>query len=128
MLPVTSPLEEGEVLQRTVGEDDGTDFHPRVEFFLLLALVFAGTKGNISINACGAEIVAEMMEMGPSVAVFPSAATQAGAEDAPCGVMTAPLLSEPSEPLTAAGGNAPQPPFAPASPVGLASFPSHGVL
>ncbi|MQL91944.1 hypothetical protein Taro_024565, partial [Colocasia esculenta] len=51
-----------------------------------------------------------------------------GAEDAPCGVMTAPLLSEPNEPLTAAGGNAPQPPFAAASPVGLASFSSHGVL
>ncbi|MQL94774.1 hypothetical protein Taro_027436 [Colocasia esculenta] len=78
--------------------------------------------------AGGAEIVAEMMEMGPSVAVFPPAATQAGAEDAPCGVMTTPLLSEPSEPLTAAGGNAPQPPFAAASPVGLAPFPSHDVF
>ncbi|MQM17205.1 hypothetical protein Taro_050171 [Colocasia esculenta] len=78
--------------------------------------------------AGGAEIVAEMMEMGPLVAVFPPVATQARGEDAPCGAMTAPLLSEPRESLTAAGGNAPLPPFAAASPVGLAPFPSHDVF
>ncbi|MQM16433.1 hypothetical protein Taro_049389 [Colocasia esculenta] len=128
VLLVRSPLEEGEVLERTVGEDDGTDFCLRVDFFLLLTLVFAGTKGNISLDACGAEIVAEMMEMGPLVAIFPPVATQARGEDAPCGVMTASLLSGPNEPLTAAGGNMPQPPFAAASPVGLAPFPSHGIL
>ncbi|MQL84513.1 hypothetical protein Taro_017020, partial [Colocasia esculenta] len=99
VLPVRSPLEEGEVLERPVGEDDG-----------------------------GAEIMAEMMEMGPLVAVSPLVATQARGEDAPCGAMTAPLLSEPREFLTAAGGNAPPPPFAAASPVRLAPFPSHGVF
>ncbi|MQL91843.1 hypothetical protein Taro_024458, partial [Colocasia esculenta] len=110
-----SPLEEGEVLERTVGEDDGQ----RGTSSLTLVLIhFAG----------GAEIVAEMMEMGPSVAVFSPAVTQAGAEDAPYGVMTTPLLSEPSESLTAAGGNAPPPPFAAASPAGLAPFPSHDVF
>ncbi|MQL73949.1 hypothetical protein Taro_006316, partial [Colocasia esculenta] len=128
VLPVRSPQEEGEVLERTVGEDDGMDFCPSVEFFSLLALVSTGAKGNISLNACGAEIVAEMMEMGPSVAVFSSAATPARGEDAPCGAMTAPLLSEPREFLAAAGGNAPSPPFVAASPVGPAPFPSHGVL
>ncbi|MQL72485.1 hypothetical protein Taro_004818 [Colocasia esculenta] len=99
VLPVRSPQEEGEVLERTVGEDDD-----------------------------GAEIVAEMMEMGPLVVVFAPVATQARGEDAPCGTMTAPLLSEPREFLTAAGGDAPLPPFAAASPVRLAPFPSHGVL
>ncbi|MQM21201.1 hypothetical protein Taro_054236 [Colocasia esculenta] len=76
----------------------------------------------------GAEIVAEIMEMGPSVAVFSSAATQAGVEGAPHGAVTAPLLSVAGESLTAAGGDAPLPPFAAASPVRLAPFPSHGVL
>ncbi|MQM17919.1 hypothetical protein Taro_050901, partial [Colocasia esculenta] len=128
VLPVRSPLEEGEVLERTVGEDDGTDFCPSVDFLLLITLGFAGTKGNIPLDTCGAEIVAEMMEMGPLVAVFPPVATQARGEDAPFGAMTAPLLSVPRESLTAAGGNAPPPPFAAASPVEFAPFPSHGVL
>ncbi|MQL81715.1 hypothetical protein Taro_014176 [Colocasia esculenta] len=128
VLPVRSPQEEGEVLERTVGEDDGTDFCPRVDFLLLLTLGFAGAKGNIPLDVRGAEIVSEMMEMGPLVAVFPPVATQAGGEDAPCGAMTAPLLSEPHEFLTAAGGDAPPPPFAAASPVGFAPFSSHGVL
>ncbi|MQM14189.1 hypothetical protein Taro_047120 [Colocasia esculenta] len=93
--------------------------------------------------AGGAEIMAEMMEMGPSVAIFSSAATQVGAEGAPHGAVTAPLLSAPSDsltaplflrradihlPLTAAGGDVPLPPFVAASPVGFAPFPSHGVL
>ncbi|MQM22451.1 hypothetical protein Taro_055504 [Colocasia esculenta] len=78
--------------------------------------------------AGGAEIVAEMMEMGPSVAVFSSAATQTGVEGAPHGVVTAPFLSEPGESSTAAGGDALLPPFVAASPVELVPFPSHDVL
>ncbi|MQL79660.1 hypothetical protein Taro_012085 [Colocasia esculenta] len=140
VLPVRSPREEGEVLERTVGEDDGTGFCPRVS---------PGRRGIPRLTrafilfASGAEIVAEMMEMGPSVAVFSSAATQAGAEGAPHGVVTAPLLSAVGESLTAplflrradihlpsiaTDGNAPPPPFVAASPVGFAPFPSHGVL
>ncbi|MQL79524.1 hypothetical protein Taro_011955 [Colocasia esculenta] len=115
VLPVRSPLKEGEVLERTVGEDDGQ----RGTSSLTLVLIhFVG----------GVEIVAKMMEMGPLVAVFPPVATQARGKDAPCGVMTAPLLSGPSEPLTAADDNVPQQPFAAASPVGFAPFPSHDVL
>ncbi|MQM11207.1 hypothetical protein Taro_044112 [Colocasia esculenta] len=112
-LPVRSPREEGEVLERTVSPGRRGVSHLTRAFIL-----FAG----------GAEIVAEMMEMGPSVAVFSSAATQAGVEGAPHGAVTAPLLSVAGESLTAAGGDVPLPPFAAASPVRPAPFPSHGVL
>ncbi|MQL72277.1 hypothetical protein Taro_004626 [Colocasia esculenta] len=112
-LPVRSPREEGEVPERTASPGRRGVSHLTRTFIL-----FAG----------GAEIVAEMMEMGPSVAVFSSAATQAGVEGAPHGAVTAPLLSVAGESLTAAGGDVPLPPFAAASPVRLAPFPSHGVL
>ncbi|MQL90656.1 hypothetical protein Taro_023252 [Colocasia esculenta] len=107
VLPVRSPLEEGEVLERTVGEDDGTDFCPRVDFFLLLTLVFAGIKGNIPLDACAHPFCRWRRDRGGNdgdgsfSGRLSSGRDPGPGEDAPCGVMTAPLLSGPSEPLTA---------------------------